>query len=114
MLKIVMALMSNTSGGGLLEVLAKLQNAGLGDQVSSWLGRGENAPVASGDVENAVSQETLSELADQFAMQREEVAGTLANALPGFIDKLSPNGELSDDNDLVRQGLSMFGGLLRR
>lgn len=112
-LKIVMALISNTNGG-LPEGLATLQNASLGDQISSSLGQRKNVPVASADVEHTMRQETLLKLAGQFWMQRGKAAATLANAHPGIIDKSSPNGEPSNDNHHAQEGLSMLGALLCR
>src|ERR1700727_3716008 len=40
--------LGNGSQGGLSAIVAKLQQAGLGDQVKSWLGNGPNLPITPG------------------------------------------------------------------
>ena len=107
---LVMALINNTEGG-LPGLLAKLQGAGLSGQVSSWLGGGANEAVDRHQITQAIGPELIGQLASQFGLSGDQAAGGLADALPGLIDRLSPDGELSNDNALMEQGLSMLGGL---
>ena len=111
LVQMVTALINNAEGG-LPGVLAKLQDAGLGDQVASCLGSGSNAAVDAGQIGSAIGPDLLAQLAGQLGVSNDQVAGGLAEALPGLVDKLSPAGELSGDNDMLQQGLSMLGGLL--
>jgi len=108
--QLVMALINNTEGG-LPGLIAKLQSGGLAEQVSSWLGSGQNAPVGANELASALGSDTIAQLARQFGLSGAEVAGGLSDALPGLVDKLSPQGEVSGDNVLLEQGLSMLGGL---
>jgi uncharacterized protein YidB (DUF937 family) len=110
MVQLVMALINNTEGG-LPGLLSKLQAGGLGEQVSSWLGGGANEAVGAGDISAALGSDVIGQLAGQFGLSGDQVAGGLAEALPGLVDKLSPEGQVSGDNALVEQGLSMLGGL---
>ncbi|QID17182.1 DUF937 domain-containing protein [Nitrogeniibacter mangrovi] len=111
LVKLVMSLINQTEGG-LPGLLSRLQSGGLASQVASWLGSGENAPVAGADIAHALGNDTIAQLARQFGLSGDQVAGGLAEALPGFIDRVSPQGEVSGDNALIEQGLSMLGGLL--
>jgi len=110
MVQVVMALINNTEGG-LPGLLAKLQSGGLASEVSSWLGNGANAPVGGNALSAALGPDTIAQLARQFGLSGDQVAGGLSDALPGLVDKLSPQGEVSNDNALLEQGLSMLGGL---
>lgn len=108
--QLVLALINNTEGG-LPGLLDKLQAGGLAAQVASWLGNGANQSVSAGALTEVLGAGTLGQLAGQFGMSEGEVAGGLAAALPSLVDKLSPEGEISGDNALFEQGLSMLGGL---
>ncbi len=110
MVQLVMTLINNTEGG-LPGLLSKLQGAGLSGQVSSWLGGGDNDAVDQNQVTQAIGPDMIGQLASQFGMSGDQVAGGLAQALPGLIDRMSPDGNLSNDNALMEQGLSMLGGL---
>jgi len=113
MVQLVMALINNTEGG-LPGLISRLQAGGLAEQVSSWLGGGANQAVGAGEISNVLGEGMIGQLANQFGMSNDAVAGGLAQALPGLIDKLSPQGEVSNDNALLEQGLSMLGGMFGR
>ncbi len=80
--------------GGVQGVLDKLQQAGLGNQVSSWLGTGPNQPVSADDIGNALGHGTLGNVASKFGIPSDQLSQVIAHALPGLVDKLSPNGQL--------------------
>jgi uncharacterized protein YidB (DUF937 family) len=77
--------------GGLLE---KLQNAGHGETVKSWLGPGQNQPIEPGQLHSALGQKTVSEAAQQAGMPEKDFLSQLAQHLPEFVDKLTPNGKI--------------------
>lgn len=80
--------------GGLGDVLSKLQKAGHGQTVDSWIGTGANQPIQPGQLGGALGQTTISELARQAGINEQDLLNGLAQALPGVIDKLTPKGRL--------------------
>ena len=53
-IQVVMSLLSNEGGqGGLSNLMAKFQQAGMGDVIQSWVGSGENMPVSGNQMEQA-------------------------------------------------------------
>ena len=42
--------------GGLSAIVAKLQQAGLGDQVKSWIGNGQNLPITAEQLQTGAGQ----------------------------------------------------------
>ena len=80
--------------GGLGELVSKFQNAGHGDAVNSWIGGGQNQPIQPSQVGSALGQTTISDLARQAGVSEQDLLNGLAQALPGVIDKLTPNGRL--------------------
>jgi uncharacterized protein YidB (DUF937 family) len=81
------------SVGGLLQ---KLQQSGLGPQVSSWLGNGTNMPVTADQLKSALGNQNLSQIAAQLGLPMDQLLGQLAQHLPAAIDHMSPNGTLQE------------------
>ena len=80
--------------GGLGGLLDKLQNAGHGETVKSWLGPGQNQPIQPGQLKSALGEKTISTAAQQAGITEQELLSQLAQALPQFVDKLTPNGRI--------------------
>lgn len=99
---------SKGTGGGLGDVLGKLEAGGLGDTVSSWLGSGANKAVDPGRLGDALGADRISKFAKQAGVSSSEASTLLAGMLPGLVDKLSPDGKLPDKGGLD----SLIGGLL--
>lgn len=100
--------------GGVAGLLQKFNAAGLGDQVSSWVGTGANEPVDASQITQALGHGTLSELASKFGLSTDQISGNLAQLLPQIIDKLTPHGTTEGSHDLLQQGLSALGGLFEK
>jgi uncharacterized protein YidB (DUF937 family) len=80
--------------GGLGDLFSKFQKAGHGQAVDSWIGTGPNQPIQPGQLGGALGQTTISDLARQAGISEQDLLNGLAQALPGVIDKLTPNGRL--------------------
>lgn len=80
--------------GGLNGVVAKLNEAGLGPQVNSWLGKGENVPISAEEITSVLGNSQLQELGARLGIPMDQVAGVLASQLPQAVDQASPNGKL--------------------
>ena len=80
--------------GGLSVIVAKLQQAGLGDQVKSWLGNGQNLPITAEQLQQVLGSDTVRQLAAKFNIPVDQLAKLLAQQLPTAVDHASPNGHL--------------------
>ena len=105
---IVAALMN--SSGGLSGILGKLQQSGLGDAAASWVGTGNNQAVSPDALGGALGPDLMGMIAQQMGGSREQAAGTMADLLPGLIDKLTPQGQVPDDNGMGALGSLLGGG----
>jgi len=101
--------------GGLGGLLQRFQNAGLGDQVASWIGTGTNQPIDGAQVKAALGGDPLTSLATHAGLDEDEAANHLASVLPSLIDRLTPTGQVSSApihedalGDVVK---SLFAGL---
>lgn len=121
-------LMGQAEGGGLMELASRLlqqvggikglenllASSGLGQQVTSWIGNGDNLPVSgeqlgqalrNGGVENQV-QETARDM----GLGTDQLHDQLARILPSVVSHLTPDGQVpSDDGDGL--DLSALSGL---
>lgn len=93
--------------GGLGGLVAQFQQAGLGDQVKSWISTGSNLPINADQLKAALGDDTVASIASKLGMSQGDAAGGLADLLPQIVDKLTPNGQVSEGHDLS----GMLGGL---
>jgi uncharacterized protein YidB (DUF937 family) len=99
------------SSGGLQGLVWKLNRGGLGQQVDSWVGTGENQPVTGPQVRRAIDPRQLSSMADQAGMTPEETSEELASVLPVVVNQATPQGQLPD-NDPFAKGLEKVKRML--
>lgn len=97
--------------GGLGGLVQQLQNGGLGDIVSSWVGTGANLPVSAEALQQALGSEQISQIAARLGLSPDQAAGGLAQLLPQVVDKLTPNGQI-ETGGLLEQGLDLLKGKL--
>jgi uncharacterized protein YidB (DUF937 family) len=86
--------------GGLGGLLDKLTNAGHGSTVSSWLGSGQNQPIEPTQLQSALGQTTIADLARHAGISEQELLAQLSRSLPGVVDKLTPNGRVPSPNEI--------------
>jgi len=83
------------SAGGYQGVLDKLNQAGLGQQVQSWLStNGKNLPVTPQQIEAALGNQQLQQLAKSFGVPVDQISSVLAQHLPNAVDQASPTGTI--------------------
>lgn len=82
------------AGGGLGGLVEQLTQGGLGDIVQSWIARGQNMPVSGNQLESALGSDVLGRLGGQVGMNGGQLGDVLAQALPGLIDRMTPDGQL--------------------
>ena len=87
-------LMGSGGQGGLSAIVAKLEQAGFGDQVKSWIGTGQNLPITADQLKQVLGSDTVRELAAKYNIPIDQVAEVLAHQLPLAVDQASPNGKL--------------------
>jgi len=114
LLRMILAMLaSDGRGGGLAELMQKFQAAGMGDQVNSWVGSGQNLPVSAEQLQAVLGGGQLQNIAAQLGVSPEQASGSLAELLPQVVDKLTPDGQLPQGGELLAQGMDLLkkGGL---
>jgi len=80
--------------GGLNAIVAKLQQAGFGNQVKSWIGNGQNLPITADQLKQVLGSDVVRQLAAKYNIPIDQVSEVLANELPRAVDSASPDGKL--------------------
>jgi uncharacterized protein YidB (DUF937 family) len=88
--------------GGLGGLLGKLEKGGLGKVANSWVGSGQNQPVSPGRLGSALGPDIIKILAQRSGLSEEDITRQLSQALPGLVDKLTPNGRLPTVAELAQ------------
>ncbi len=96
LINIVAGMLANQGGGGggLAGLAEQFQQGGLGDVMNSWVGKGENLPIAPDQLGNVLGGDLLSQLTRQTGMGQSDLLGQLSQLLPQMVDKATPEGAL--------------------
>lgn len=85
--------------GGIGNVVSSLTNSGLGSQVQSWVGTGENQPVDPAALSQILGSDKIAQVAAQVGASPEDVQGGLAALFPQVVNQLTPNGDTSNADE---------------
>lgn len=80
--------------GGVQGIVAQFEQQGFGATVRSWVGTDANQPISADQVRQAISVDTIKELAAKSGLSVDELTKRLASVLPQAIDHLTPGGVL--------------------
>ena len=81
-------------GGNLSGLAQKFRDSGLDEQVSSWISKGENMPIAGDQIKKVLGDETVAGIAAKLGIAPDQAADKLAEELPKAVDEQTPNGTL--------------------
>ena len=104
--------------GGLQGALAKLQGAGLGGQVQSWVDTSQSNNAASAQqIQSLFNTQEVEQVAQQAQVPAQEVYGAISSVLPQIIDSLTPQGDATDQQEAnadIQQVMNLVSGFLKR
>jgi uncharacterized protein YidB (DUF937 family) len=109
--KLGQAVIQWLGSGGIQQLMAGFQAAGLDKIAASWIGKGQNLPISADQIQKVLGAATLGNLATQAGLAPKEAASQLSSLLPGLVDKLTPDGALPEGGAL-QQGLGLLKKLL--
>ena len=101
-----------SANGGVQGIMAKLTSSGLGQQVQSWVGTGENKPVSGAQVSQALDTDSLNKMAQETGSTPEKVSDDVAKVLPEVVDKATPDGQVpKQGDDPLSKGVDAIKGM---
>jgi len=111
LMQILGSLLSGQNGG-LAGLIQQFQQAGLGEQAASWVGRGENMPISVDQLMQVFGAGDLQKMAASAGLDEQQFGSQLAELLPQAVDQMTPTGELPASN--VDDALGMLSKLMPR
>ncbi len=91
--------------GGLQGLARRFSQNGQGDVFSSWVGMGENQPVSTNQIQQALGSDQIRAIAAKMGVDPNLPSQFLAEYLPKIVDKLTPAGKV-DPTENHQQGLA--------
>lgn len=85
--------------GGLGALVEQFTQAGHGEAINSWIGQGQNQPIAPHDLGAALGPETIGQLSQQTGMGSSDLLSQLSQLLPGVVDQLTPQGRMPTEQE---------------
>jgi len=118
----IMDALSGLTGGNLDmgSLMGKLKEGGLGSQVESWMGDGDNEPVSAEQLKSALGEEQMAAASEKMGVDADSAAQQMSEALPDLADKFSGGGSLLDSSGLMDKlggasgALDMAKGLFKK
>lgn len=101
--------------GGIEGLVKQFNSAGLSELIQSWISTGSNLPINAEQIVQVFSSPVINELAAKINMNTAEASDMAAQYLPKLVDKLTPEGAIPKELDLMSAGMDMlkakiFGG----
>ncbi len=91
-----MDLVNNPETGGLQGLVQQFHEKGLGEAVNSWIGPGGNHPITADQIQQVLGQDRINAIASKFGMSADDASAKMAQLLPTIVDKLTPNGAVTN------------------
>jgi len=95
--------------GGLAGLADQFQRGGLGDVMSSWIGKGENLPISPDQLGGVLGGDILGKLRQHTGMDQGDLLGQLSQLLPQMVDQATPDGQIPEGG-----GIGDIGSILAR
>lgn len=102
----VLQMFTNNKHGGLGGLIQSFQSKGLGNIISSWTGSGQNLPISKEQLREGLGQERINDISANAGEDSESVLSKLTGILPNVVDKLTPDGNVPQDNNMLQQGIN--------
>ncbi len=97
--------------GGLAGLVSQFASNGLEDLISSWVGSGENKAISTEQLASALGSEKINEIASKLGTDSNSVLSQLTDILPKAVDKLTPEGKVPEDDDILGKAKDLLSGL---
>jgi uncharacterized protein YidB (DUF937 family) len=98
--------------GGLNGLVQSFHDNGMSGLVNSWTGTGANQAASPEQIQQVLGSDKVQAIAQKLGVSPEAASSTLAQLLPGIIDKLSPNGAVPNQSNVMEIGEGLLSSFL--
>ena len=78
----------------LSSIAQKFRESGLDEQVSSWISKGQNLPVVGEQIERALGNDAVANIANKLGITQAQAKDEIAEAVPEVVDEMTPDGQI--------------------
>lgn len=110
-LSALLSLMTDQNRGGFAGFLDLFGKAGLGDVAKSWISSGVNTELSNEQVESALGTDAIADIAKQADISQADATSALGYMIPNVVDKLTPDGVVPDEKDLLTRIGDFLSGI---
>jgi uncharacterized protein YidB (DUF937 family) len=104
----------NSHPGGVAGLVETFERQGLGGVVNSWVGTGANQAVSPQQVQSALGDRKIEEIASKLGVSTQDASSHIAQWLPAVIDHLTPNGQVpASGSNLMEMGAGLIKALCK-
>jgi uncharacterized protein YidB (DUF937 family) len=97
--------------GGVSGLVQSFHDNGMGGMVNSWIGTGANQAITPAQIQQVMGSAPVQALAQKLGISPEQASATLSQMLPTVMDKLSPNGSVPSESNLLDMGKNLLASL---
>jgi uncharacterized protein YidB (DUF937 family) len=97
--------------GGLSGLVQNFHDKGLGGIVTSWVSTGQNLPISADQIQHVLGSTQVQQLAAKVGISPEAASSQLSQLLPTMVDKLTPNGQVPAQSNLMEMGMGLLKSL---
>ena len=92
----VMDILQQNGISGVSGLVQQFQQSGLGAHAASWVGNGDNLPISADQVQQALGNPVIEQIAQKFGLNTADAAQLLSQHLPNAISQATPDGTTPD------------------
>ena len=81
-------------GPGMGPLIGRFEQRGLSHVMASWVGPGENLPIAPETLQQVLGDDAIAQVAQKLGLPPRVTCDRLSQMLPYVVDKLTPDGEV--------------------
>ena len=101
-------------GNGMQGIVSRMTDAGMGQQVQSWIGTGENESISGEQIKQVVDPAALQRMSEKTHMQPDQICDHVAQALPKLMDGATPQGTMPTGETPMTKGKNAIKGMMHR
>ena len=90
----LMNMINSPQIGGLAGLVSSFERSGLGDMIGKWVAVGPNPAPTAAQVQQGLGAGTINSLSQQLGIDPSHLTSQLVTLLPALIDKLTPDGQV--------------------
>ena len=105
---VILQMLQSNESGGLNGLVQQFQSNGLGQIMQSWISTGQNLPISPEQIQQVLGSGQIQKISAKLGISPDAASAGISSLLPLIIDKVTPNGDLSQHEALLAKGMDLL------